>query len=422
MTERAERSLGTGRLRRLVVNRVGDLPTAFWWLWFGTLVNRAGTFIAPFFVLYLTGPRHISIATAGAVLAVAGIGNVLSQPIGGVLTDRYGRRATLTASLTTTAAMLLALSVARPLAAIVPLAFALGVVSDMYRPASMAAVADLVDEQRRPRAYALQFWAINLGFAVASTSAGVLLHFGFGLLFVLDALTTLAFGLLALRFIPETRPHSDAPRARLGDPILLLRSDRLLLAASLIVLIYAILYVQVTVTLPLAITAVGLAPGVFGYVIAINGIVIVIGQPLTLNLLDRWPRRISLPIGIGLVGVGVAATGLCRTPWQFALTVVVWSVGEIATAGSFQAMIAALAPEHMRGRYAGAAGLAWGTAGMLGPLLGAGGYALSPGVLWLGCLTAGITAAIGQFWLVAAIERRRGPQRRGRVAEERVGT
>lgn len=387
---------------------VHDLPGAFWWLWLGTLVNRAGTFIEPFFVLYLTGPRHVSVRTAGVVLTVWGVGSLISQPIGGVLTDRFGRRSTLGFSLCATAAALMALSFARQLWLISVLAFVLGVVADMYRPASSAAVADLVPERDRVRAFALQFWAINLGFSVAAASAGVLLRIGFGPLFVLDAATTLAFGLLALRFVPETRPESDEAPARLLDPLRLYRQDRMLLAATVLVLLYAILYLQVNIALPLAITHAGLHASTYGYVISINGILIVLGQPIAVVLLGRTPRRYTLPVGLALVGIGVAATGLCTSAWQFAITVAVWTVGEIATAGSFQALIAALAPAHMRGRYNGALGLAWGASGLIGPLAGASTFAFSPTVLWWGCLAAGLGAAVGQYWLLGVMQHRRG--------------
>lgn len=400
-----------GVLRDLIERETAGLPRPFWWLWLGVLVNRAGTFIEPFFILYLTGPRHVSVQTTGLILVGWGFGSLVSQPIGGVLTDRFGRRGTLGASLAATAAVLLALGAARPLWLIALLAFTLGTVADMYRPASSAATADLVPEADRVRAYALLFWAINLGFSIASVAAGVLLHtVGFGVLFVLDAATTLSFGLLALRYVPETKPHSDEPPARMLDPLRLFRRDRLLLVASLIVLVYAVLYIEVNVVLPLAITRADLPAAFYGYVIAINGVLIVVGQPLTLRLLRGWPHRIVLPSSIALVGLGVAATGLCRNRWQFALTVVVWTVGEIGTAGSFQALIAALAPIDMRGRYAGALGLAWGAADLIAPAVGAFGFAHARTALWLGCAAAGLVAGAGQYWLIGQVEQRRhGP-------------
>lgn len=387
--------------------QLDGLPRPFWWIWLGTLVNRAGTFIEPFFVLYLTGPRHVSVQTAGLVLTVWGVGSTLSQPLGGYLTDRYGRRTTLGLSLAATSVLLVVLGSVRGLGVITAAAFVLGLVADIYRPASSAAISDLVPDPDRLRAYALQFWAVNLGFSVASTSAGVLLHVvGFGPLFLIDAATTLAFGLLALRYVPETKPHSDDAPARPGDSFRLLRADRLLAAASGLVFVYAVLYAQANIALPLAVRDAGLSPSVYGYAIAVNGVLIVVGQPLTIAWLGRASRARTLPAGMALVGLGLAATGLCTAAWQFGLTVVVWTVGEILTAGSFAAIIAQLAPPHMRGRYAGALGLAWGGSALAGPLVGTSTYARSPTALWVSCAFAGVAAGLGQRWVLLQLARR----------------
>jgi MFS family permease len=407
LEERIEAETSLVGRRGFLAEQIGGLPPAFWWLWLGTLINRAGTFIEPFFVLYLTGPRGVSITTAGWVLTVWGVGSLLSQPIGGWLTDRFGRRATLASSLIATAATLVALSFARSLALITVIVLILGIFADLYRPASSAAVADLVEGEDRVRAYAIQFWAVNLGFSIAAMTAGLLLRsVGFGALFLLDAATTLGFGLVCVRFVPETRPESDEAPARLGDPWRLLGRDRLLLAATVITLGYGVLYTQVNVTLPLAITHAGLTASVYGYVIALNGVVIVIGQPFTLRWMSATSRRYTLPAGVALVGVGIAATGLCRTPWQFAATVVLWTVGEILTAGSFQALVAALAPAHMRGRYNGALGLAWGACGLIAPIAGAKTFAVSPAVTWWCCLALGLCCAVGMYFVMGGVERR----------------
>jgi hypothetical protein len=41
-----------GELRR-------TLPPVYWTVWFGTLVNRAGAFVAPILTFYLTEHRHV---------------------------------------------------------------------------------------------------------------------------------------------------------------------------------------------------------------------------------------------------------------------------------------------------------------------------------------------------------------------------
>ncbi|MBX6723899.1 MAG: MFS transporter, partial [Dactylosporangium sp.] len=74
---------------------VGGLPRTFWVLWSGILINRVGGFVVLFLSLYLTGPRGLSPAVAGAVVGGHGVGAMLGTLLGGVLADRWGRRRTL---------------------------------------------------------------------------------------------------------------------------------------------------------------------------------------------------------------------------------------------------------------------------------------------------------------------------------------
>ena len=142
------------RLPGFVHTRVGGLPRAFWALWAGSFVNRLGTMVEPFLAFYLTGARGFSLAETGAVLALFGLGSVLSQTLGGVLADRVGRRATLTGGMLATAAAMLALGYATATPVVIAVVFVLGVTIDMYRPAAQALVADLVGPADRARASA----------------------------------------------------------------------------------------------------------------------------------------------------------------------------------------------------------------------------------------------------------------------------
>src|SRR6266700_3795881 len=116
---------------------------------------------------------------------------------------------------------------------------------------------------------------------------------------------------------------------------------------------------------------------------AVNGVVIVLVQPLALPLLSRTRRSVLLPSSLLLVGGGIALSAVCDATWAFALTVIAWTLGEIAQTTSLQALVADIAPESMRGRYLGAVGIAWGASGVLAPFAGANVYAASPGALAL---------------------------------------
>ena len=75
------------RLPGFLHTRVGGLPRAFWALWAGSFVNRLGTMVEPFLAFYLTGVRGLSLAATGAVLALFGLGSVVSQVLGGMLAE-----------------------------------------------------------------------------------------------------------------------------------------------------------------------------------------------------------------------------------------------------------------------------------------------------------------------------------------------
>ncbi|NED90459.1 MFS transporter, partial [Streptomyces sp. SID11233] len=83
------------RVRSALHESVSGLPRAFWWLWTSTLINRLGGFVYTFMAIYLTVERGYSASYAGLVAALFGLGGVLASLVGGVLTDRWGRRPTM---------------------------------------------------------------------------------------------------------------------------------------------------------------------------------------------------------------------------------------------------------------------------------------------------------------------------------------
>ena len=84
-----------GSVRRAFEGTVAGLPREFWWLWSGTLVNRAGAFVLPFLAIYLTRSLGYSTAFAGLVLGAVGLGSMGASIAAGVLADRWGRRPVL---------------------------------------------------------------------------------------------------------------------------------------------------------------------------------------------------------------------------------------------------------------------------------------------------------------------------------------
>jgi MFS family permease len=381
------------------------MPRPFWVLFAGTFLNRLGSFVQPFLALYLAGPRELSASTVGTVVACFGLGSFVSQPVGGYLADRVGRRATLVASMLGTAAAFLLFASARGLVLIAIAAALTGLMIDAYRPAVSAIVADLVAPERRPRAFALLYWAINLGVAFAGVAGGFLATRSYWLLFVLDAVTCLVFAVLIARLVPETRVRHPHSAGRGYGPVL---RDGVLLGLVASIFLGSLVYMQSLVTLPLAVRADGHGPEVYGIVYAVNPVTVIAIQPLVLWLVDRLPPVPLLASSSVVMGIGFWMTAAAETLPVFGVTVFIWTLGEIGFNAVGPALIANIAPAELRGRYNGAVGVAFGAAAMLAPLLGTRVFEeLGETVLWTSCFGVSALSALIVLALARAIRARR---------------
>jgi MFS family permease len=255
-------------------------------------------------------------------------------------------------------------------------------------------------------AYGLLFWAINLGFSVATISAGLVARAGFTTLFWIDAGTALACAALIWLRVPETRPVPDGDSPTPTGFRTLLR-DHPAMALVAMSTVHASVYFQGITTLPLAMGQAGLSGTVYGWTIALNGIVIVALQPLLVRRLAGFDHSTVLAVAMAVLGCGFGFAALASGPIGFGLSVVVWTLGEIGYAAVINVVFAGLAPVALRGRYLGAAGFAWGLAGITGPLVGTATLdRLGATTLWVGCAVTGLLLCACQLAVAPAIRAR----------------
>jgi MFS family permease len=410
-------------MRQRTRDAVGGLPRTFWLILWGVFINRIGTFVVPFLAIYLTQVRGLSTVQAGSIAALYGAGVACGAAAGGQLADRIGRRRTLVGALVAGGAGMIALGFVRRLELIAPMAFLVAFVTDMYRPAMQAAVADVVEPHDRVRAFGLIYWIINFAVAIGLTLAGLLATVSFTLLFVGDGLSSMLFGLLVWRFVPETRPvHApvpvpagatadDAPPPVAAAPpggFLTPFRDRAYLAFLLISFVYCVLFLQHALALPLEMIAHGLSKPLCGTILALNGGLIVFVQPLVAGVLSRHDRSKVLAAGAALTGIGFGLNALAHAPWVYALGVVIWTLGEVGVLPIANAVVADVSQTHLRGRYQGAYNFAFGAAACAAPTIGSFVLQRFGGVaLWSGALAAGLAVAAGHLALAPALTRLR---------------
>ncbi len=396
--------LGELRQRFRAVSAVA--PRAYWYVWWGTLINRLGGFVVPLLTIYVTTVRKESVAASGGVIAVFGAGNVLASLVGGQMSDRLGRRVTMLVSLFGGAAAMLGLGFARDLTEITIMVGVVGFLGELYRPAVLAFVSDVIPHSHRVQAFGLLYWAINLGFAFAAAIGGFVADLDFQILFIADALTMAIYGVIVALAVPETRPPI-VPRAKNSGPSTSPWRDRDFMIFVGINLLFVMLPMQLGSVLPAHMAWQGFSSSTFGLVMSVNGLMIILVQPVMINWIARRDAQLVMVAAAVFYGVGLVAHGLAPIAIAHAGAVVIWSIGEILESSTRSTVVAAMAPSTARGRYQGLFVMTWGFGQMLGPKLGTRVWEhVSPFALWSGCAVLAAIVAV-TLWLTAVSRRAR---------------
>ncbi|MEV6998507.1 MFS transporter [Streptomyces sp. NPDC093982] len=385
-------------LRRATRETVSGLPREFWWLWTSTLVNRLGAFVATFMALYLTLDRGYSATYAGLVAALHGLGGVVSSIGAGVMTDRLGRRPTLLVAQASTAVSVAVLGFVHHPVAIAAVAFVVGAASNASRPAVQAMMADIVRPEDRVRAFSLNYWAINLGFAISSMAAGFIAEVSYLAGFLIEAGMTAVCAVVVFVKLPESRPERTTSEKAGEDEVRLgtvLRDRRFMGVVGLSFLV-ALIFQQGSVGLPVAMGEAGFSPADYGFAIAVNGVLIVALQIPVTRFIERRDTGRILIVSSLLAGYGFGLTAFAGSVGVFALTVCVWTLGEMLNAPTQTGLVVRLSPARGRGRYQGMYTLSWSVAALVAPLMS--GLVIDRfGAEWLWglCAVVGTAAAIG---------------------------
>ncbi len=275
----------------------------------------------------------------------------------------------------------------------------------MYRPAVSAAVADLIKSEDRVRAYGMLYWAINLGFAIATAVAGIFAGFGgYRYLFYLDALTSVIFAGVIWRWIPESRPErsTSQERVRFSVPF----RDPLLIGFASLSLLIVLMFFQIHVTLPSDMRNHGVSATAFGLILALNGVLIVVLQPFIAPLIQGWRPSYMLAVSALLTGLGFGIYGFAGGVAVYVIGMTVMTLGEIIGNPFVMSTVAKLAPPSLRGSYQGAFQMmSWGLASLVGPTIGSwvyGGFGAR--VLWAGCVGAGVLGMAGHLVFTRKID------------------
>lgn len=348
---------------------LAGLPELAWWLALATFVNRAGTMVLPFLLLYLT--RHLGWEAdrASWILLLYGLCSVVAGPLSGRLCDRFGCGRVCWLSLTTSALVLLAFPVAESAQGVGLLTALMAFSGGAFRPANLALQAHVLGPEHRKRGFVLSRLAANAGMSIGPAVGGLLAGLWFPSIFLVDGLSALVAGLILRRRIWAIRgPGKAQDDGGCSDsPLADKRFLRLLLGSVVVTL--GMFQIDSTLALTV-VNDLGLSEREFGLIFTVNTLFILAFEVAINQRTSAWSSERTLFLGAVLIGVGLGLSALVGALGGLLLITLVWTVGEILFFPAQLARVADIAPEDRMGAYMGYLTSAFGISFALAPALG----------------------------------------------------
>jgi MFS family permease len=368
------------------------LPRAVWLLQLGGFMNFFGNGIVfPFLVIYLHDVRGFSLATSGLVVAVSSAAQLVAGVAAGPVIDRVGPRRVLATGLVLQAAGFGLFPLVRePWHAFALIAIE-GAGSAGFWPSQSTLLSRLVDNARRHSSFALQRATMNVGIGLGGVVGGSIADVShpssFTVLFVVDAVTFIAY-IGALAFVPDpgVEVHVDAPRASYAA---VLRHKTFLVLWSLNFVFVAAGISMFNLLPPFVREHAHVSNREIGIFFLVNTLVVGAAQLPVSRLLEgrRRMRALALmPLLFAVSWLALDATGYwlegAAAFAALAAIAVVLGVGECLHGPAHIALVADIGPEYLRGRYFAVHSLSWGLAGAVGPAVGGAILGSEPFLLW----------------------------------------
>jgi MFS family permease len=372
--------------------------------------------VIPLFALDLGA----SVAMAGFVVGLRGLGLMLCDVPSGVIVSRFGDKGAMVVGTAMVAVAAIGASMSRSVFVLAAISFVMGGGWAFWGLARFAYITEIVPVQHRGRAMSLVGGANRVGNFVGPVVGGYLgKHFGLESTFYAQAVMGLAASVLVFVVVRDSSGSEDLGGHGIGGRLLASVAEhrRVLLTAGLAVVALQILRQGRTVFLPLWGDRIGLDVAQIGVVVGIASFIDAgLFYPAG-YLMDRIGRKWASVPSLLLMSLGFLALPATRELYGFALIAMVIGLGNGFGMGINMTLGADFAPAERRAEFLGVWRFISDAGGAAGPFA----VSLVTGVAGLGsasiiCALFGFAGTVVMWRLVPETLRRARQRRPSRLA------
>jgi predicted MFS family arabinose efflux permease len=382
-----------------------NFSKATWINILAVFIMSFGLMMSSIFTLFLN-QRGVGILEISSIIAIGGVGGVLGSYLCGILAKYISPTRIAQYSLVCSAMVTLVFPWLPAISYFFLFYFLGNFFNGLFRPANNLMLFAHAPIGEHTRVMALYRVAFNLGLACATSIGAFLATISFSWFFIFSAMMAFAGGIVLfiynkLLHIEQNKNISTTDKIK--SPALLMNFFRQykFLLLSLLFFSFYLIFNQTRVTYSLFLTEdYQLNLQHIGWLFMINFLLVVFLEVPLMTWLKQTEQTSLIMWGSLCVGLGMFILPFGDTIWFAALSVLLWSVGEILATSPFFVLAYRYAAPDARSFYIGIFHSVFSLSLVLGPLIGGFLYPINHGyLLWSSCGGLTILMLFGFLYL-----------------------
>ena len=349
------------------------------WVALASLLNNTGAaFLWPLPTMYMHNYLHETLTTAGVVMLFISICMMAGNYLGGWLFDHWDqyKTAVLGVSLSTFAIFTLIFEHGWPWFAVLMMLNSFG---DGINMTIVNSYGSLVSDHSSRYVFNYIYMAYNVGVVIGTLAVGVLLPISVVLVFTV-ATIFYALLLLVVVFALNVRVTVTTQRSTAKRTSSVSSHHRILVLIWLILINYTTIHLSYSLwesVMAVHMTNMGIPFYAYSLLWTLNGVLIIIGQPLVNKLSPYVKLSNQIIAGLFIFASSFILLIFARSLWAFALDFVILTIGEMTSFAGLPAWISQLTTVDETGHYQGLLNITMSIGRAIGPLYG--GFVIDQG-------------------------------------------